>query len=303
VKNLIWKTKLTEMMGTKYPIIMGAFAIIGKAEFAAAFSNAGGFGIITALNYKTNDDFQNELDKMNKLTKQPWGVNFSVMPPYVVKNKQKSSWARDEDSYLDFVDIAIDAGVKVCTTSAYQAPKIGKKLHDAGCFWFHKCATMKHAISAENLGADATTIVGLEGTGFKNPNQNTTLVNVTMAKRLLKIPIIAAGGIGDARGYLAALAMGADAVCFGTAIMTTKESLASNMWKKRIINQDIFDQDFYKKIYHLQLKDSPVHSMAAGHCDKIISMKEFIEDKIIQNAEKILRSWGYGSNEVNTTSL
>ena len=282
---------------------MGAFAIIGKAEFAAAFSNAGGFGIITALNFRTNEEFRAELEKMNRLTQKPWGVNFSVMPPYVVKDKKKNSWARDEDSYLDFVDIAIDAGVKVCTTSAYQAPKIGKKLHDADCYWFHKCATMKHAISAENLGADAATIVGLEGTGFKNPNQNTTLVNVTMAKKLLKIPIIAAGGIGDARGFLAALAMGADAVCFGTAIMTTKESLASNIWKKRIISQDIFDKDYYKKIYHLQLRDSPVHSMAAGHCDKIIPMKEFIEEKIIKKAEEILRSWGYGSNEVNTTSL
>ncbi len=282
---------------------MGAFAIIGKAEFAAAFSNAGGFGIVTAINFRTNEEFQSELEKMNTLTDKPWGVNFSVMPPYVVKDKQKGSWVRDEDSYLEFVDIAIDAGVKVCTTSAYQAPKIGKKLHDAGCYWFHKCATMKHAISAESLGVDAATIVGLEGTGFKNPNQNTTLVNVTMAKKLLKIPIIAAGGIGDARGFLAALAMGADAVCFGTAIMTTKESLASNIWKKRIINQDIFDKDYYKKIYHLQLRDSPVHSMAAGHCDEILSMKEFIEEKIIKKAEDILRSWGFGSNEVNTTSV
>ena len=71
MNRLIWKTKLTEMMSTKYPIIMGAFAIIGKAEFAAAFSNAGGFGIITALNFRTNEEFQSELDKMNNLTKNP----------------------------------------------------------------------------------------------------------------------------------------------------------------------------------------------------------------------------------------
>ena len=301
MKNLIWKTKLTVMMGTKYPIIMGAFAIIGKAEFAAAFSNAGGFGIITALNYKTNKEFQNELNNMNNLTDKPWGVNFSVMPPYVVK--ERGDWLRDEKSYLDFVDIAVDAGVKVCTTSAYQAPEIGKKLHDAGCYWFHKCATMKHATSAESLGADAVTIVGLEGTGFKNPNQHTTLVNMTMAKKLLKIPVIAAGGIGDARGFLSALAMGADAVCFGTAIMTTKECPASSLWKKRILNQDIFDENYYKKIFHLQLRDSPIHSMASGHCDKIISLKEFIEEKIIQNAEKILRTWGYKGEELNTTLL
>lgn len=300
MRSLIWKTKLTEMMGTKYPIIMGAFAIIGRAEFAAAFSNAGGYGIITALNYKTNEEFQTELDKMKELTKKPWGVNFSVMPPYVIKNRD--SWVRDEESYLDFVDIAIDAGVKVCTTSAYQAPNIGKKLHDAGCYWFHKCATMKHAISAESLGADAVTIVGLEGTGFKNPNQNTTLVNMTMAKKLIKIPVIAAGGIGDARGFLSALAMGADAVCFGTAIMTTKECPASTSWKKRILNQDIFDEKYYKKVYHLQLRDSPIHSMASGHCDKIIPIKEFIEEKIIHNAENILKSWGFKGEEIKFNS-
>ena len=134
----------------------------------------------------------------------------------------------------------------MCTTSAYQAPRIGKKLHDAGCYWFHKCATMKHALSAEKAGADAVTIVGLEGTGFKNPLQNTTLINMTMAKKLLKVPVIAAGGIGDARGFLAALSMGADAVCFGTAIIPTKESPASDSWKKALITQDIFDEKFYK---------------------------------------------------------
>ena len=117
-----------------------------------------------------------------------------------------------------------------------------------GCVWFHKSATVKHAISAEKAGADAVTIVGLEGTGFKNPNQNTTLINMTMARRLIKVPLIAAGGIGDARGFLAALAMGADAVCFGSAIMATKESPASETWKKQVLHQDIFDEKFYKKI-------------------------------------------------------
>jgi nitronate monooxygenase len=292
---MIWKTKITEMMGTKYPIIMGAFAIIGKAEFAAPFSEAGGLGIITALNYKNGEDFREELKKMKKLTDKPFGVNFSIMPPYFIKERG----GRDEEFYLDFTDIAIEEDVKVCTTSAYQAPKIGKKLKDAGCYWFHKCTTLKHAASAQKVGADAVTIVGLEGTGFKNPNQNTTLINMTMAKKLLKIPLIAAGGIGDARGFLAALAMGADAVCFGSAIMATTESLAPKSWKKNCIEQDIFDEKFYKKIYHLQLKDSPIHSMAVGHCDEIVSIKEFIEDKV-NGAEEILKSWGFEGREFNT---
>lgn len=292
---MIWKTRITDMTRTRYPIVMGAFALIGRAEFAAAFSNAGGFGIITALNFKTNEDFKAELEKMHPLTDKPWGVNFSIMPPYLIE--QRGGKGRSEESYLEFLETAIDAGVKVCTTSAYQAPKIGKRLHEAGCYWFHKCTTMGHAQSAEKLGADAVTIVGLEGTGFKNPFQNTTLINITMAKKLLNIPTIAAGGVGDARGFLACLAMGAEAVCFGSAIIPTKECTASEFWKKKIIKQDIFDEKFYKKIFHLQLKDSPIASMAVGHCDKIITIKEFIEDKIIGQTELILKSWGISGEE------
>ncbi len=292
---MIWKTNITEMIGIKYPIIMGAFAGVGRAEFAAAFSNAGGLGIITALNYNTNKVFQNEIDKMKNLTDKPFGVNFSIMPPIMAKKHPK---ARTEETYIEFLDIAIEAGVKIFTTSAYQANEIGKKLNDNGCYWFHKCTTLKHAISAEKSGANAITLVGVEGTGFKNPLQNTTLVNVTMAKKLLSIPIIAAGGIGDARGFLAALAMGADAVCFGTAIMATKECGVSQNYKKKLINQDIFEEDFYRQIFHHELKDKSIYSMAAGHIDKVVSLKEFI-DNIIKEAENILNSWGFKGNQLN----
>jgi NAD(P)H-dependent flavin oxidoreductase YrpB (nitropropane dioxygenase family) len=159
---------------------------------------------------------------------------------------------------------------------------------------------MKHAKAAENEGADAITLVGLEGTGFKNPVQNTTLVNITMARRLLSLPIIAAGGIGDARGFLGALAMGADAVCLGSSIIATTESLASKNWKEQILNQDIFDEKYYKKIYHLELKDSAIASMAVGHCDEILSLKEFVQDKIMSKAEQILKTWGFDKDVFST---
>ncbi len=294
---MIWTTKITKMMNTEYPIIMGAFAIIGKAEFAAAFSNAGGLGIITALNFKTPEEFQEEIDKMKQLTNKPYGVNFTVWPPQV---RQRSGRSQSEESYFDFVDIALDAGVKVITTSAYKAARIGERVHNAGCVWFHKSATVRHAISAERVGADAVTIVGLEGTGFKNPTQNTTLINMTMARKLIKIPLIAAGGIGDARGFLAALAMGADAVCFGSSIMATKESPASESWKNQVLHQDIFDEKFHKKIFHLELRDSPIGSMSVGHVTEETTINEFI-DNIISNAEKILRKWGFERNEINTS--
>ncbi|MFX0026113.1 MAG: NAD(P)H-dependent flavin oxidoreductase [Candidatus Hermodarchaeota archaeon] len=291
-----WKTKITQLTGIKYPVIMGAFAGVGRARFAAKFSDAGGLGIITALNFSTKDEFREELHTMKNLTNKPFGINFSIMPPEMAKRVINP---KNEKFYLDFLDIALENEVKIFTTSAYQAPNIGKKIHNAGGLWFHKCTTLKHAQSAENLGADAITIVGLEGTGFKNPLQNTTLVNITMAKKLLKVPIIAAGGIGDARGFLAALAMGADAVCFGTAIMATEECGAPNSYKKRLIHQDIFDSKYHKKIFHYQLKDKAIWSPAAGHIQEIIPLKSFISN-IISDAEKILRSWGYRGQEFST---
>ncbi len=120
-----------------------------------------------------------------------------------------------------------------------------------------------------------------------------------MAKKLLKVPIIAAGGIGDVRGFIGALAMGADAVCFGTAIMSCTESPYSEKYKKKLITHDIYDDDYYKKIYHLELKDSPIGSMALGHCDEVIPLKEFIRVRIINKAETILKSWGFSGDLID----
>lgn len=292
---MIWKTRITQMTRVKYPLIMGAFAVIGRAEFASAFSNADGLGIITAMAYPKIESFQSEIENMMKLTDKPFGVNFTIPPPYLLKKRS----GRTEESYYDFLNLAIDMGVKVFTTSAYQAPGLGNKIKDAGGYWFHKCATMKHAIAAQKRGADAVTLVGLEGAGFKNPTQNTTLVNVTMARRLLNIPIIAAGGIGDARGFLGALAMGADAVCLGSSIIATLESPASKNWKDQILSQDIFDEKYYRKIFHLELKDSPIASMAIGHIKEILPINEFI-DNIINETEHILKNWGFKSATFNT---
>ncbi|MHA1143136.1 MAG: NAD(P)H-dependent flavin oxidoreductase [Candidatus Helarchaeota archaeon] len=289
-----WKTRITEMTKTEFPIIQGAFAIFGKRTFAAPVSEAGGLGIITAHNFQTARAFQKELKKMKELTQKPFGVNFSIAPPGHTR-------LVPEELLLDYVDIALDEGVKIITTSAYKAAEIGKKVHaKQGCFWFHKCATMKHALAAQRHGADAVTIVGLEGTGFKNPLQNTTLINMTLARKAgITVPLIAAGGIGDARGFLAALAMGADAVCFGTKLMGTTEFPARGNFKQRLVEMDSFNEDFYKKIYHGKLRDSPIASMAVGFIDRIISIKEFIDGVMIE-AEKILRAWGFSGDTFTT---
>ena len=291
---MIWKTKITPITKTKYPLIMAAFAGLGKTKFASSFSNAGGLGIITALNYKLNN-FKNELEKMQNLTDKPFGVNLTVVPPGV---RFGDGNITNED-YLEYLEVAINQGVNIFTTSAFQATFLGNRIREAGCYWFHKCSLMRHAISAEKAGANAVTLVGMEAAGFKNPYQHTTLVNLTMGKKLLSIPIIAAGGIGDARGFLGALVMGAEAVCLGTAILTTKESPLSEEMKESWMNTDIFTEDYHRRLYHLMLGPTRVPSSAIGFQKEIIPLKAFIEN-IINEAEEILKSRGFSKEEFIT---
>ena len=291
-----WKTKLTQILDIKYPLVMGAFGGWGKAEFASTFSNAGGLGIIAALNFPNPKDFRKDIQKMKQLTTKPFGINLSL-PHHILNDNEEGK--KTKKRYLDYVDIALNENCSIFTTSGYKASFIGKKVHEAGGLWFHKCVLIKHAISAEEEGVDGVTLVGLEGTGFKNPLTNSTLVNITLARKMLKIPIIAAGGIGDARGFLSALAMGADAVCLGTALMVTRECPVPERIKEKWLNLDIYDEQFHEKIYKYNVKNFMAPSTAIGHHNEIIPMKTLIEE-MIKKAENILLSWGFDNNEINT---
>lgn len=292
---MIWNTRITQLIRIKYPLVMGAFGGWGKSEFASKFSNAGGLGIIAALNFPDPADFKNDIQRMKTFTDKPFGINLSL--PH---HKLKEDDIKTKDRYLKYIDVALNQDCKIFTTSGYRASFIGKRVHESGAYWLHKCVLIKHAISAEKEGADGVTLVGLEGTGFKNPLSHSTLINITIAKRLLNIPLIAAGGIGDARGFLAALAMGADAVCLGTALMTSEECPVSQDIKERWINLNIFSEDFYDRIYHYNLKNFMAPSTAIGHRRKIIPLKTLIEE-IITEAQNILKSWGFNNTQINTT--
>jgi nitronate monooxygenase len=268
---------------------MAAFARYGRIEFAAAYSNAGGLGITTAMSYEISD-FKNALKKMNDLTTFPYGVNITVNPD------------GDKAVYLKYLEVAINAGVSIYTTSAYQAPYIGERIHEAGCLWFPKCPLMRHAISAQEAGADAITLMGMESAGNKNPFQHTTLINLTMGRRLLKVPMIAAGGLGDARGFLGALAMGADAVCLGSAILITEESPFLRERKEERINTDIFTEDYHRNLYHRRYGGTRVPSPSVGFQSKIIPLRNMIEN-IMNESELILRSWGFDKEEFSTITL
>jgi nitronate monooxygenase len=283
-----WKTRITEMCGCTYPIIQGAFAGFGKSDLAGPVSQAGGFGIITAHALGNAQKLRQDIQNGKMLTDKPFGVNFTILPGIF-----------PEDYYDKMVEVTIDEGISTIFTSAYKTKKIGDRVHEAGLNWIHKVATMKHALAAEKHGADAVVIVGLEGTGFKNPLQNTTMINMVMANRVLKIPFIAAGGIGDARGFLAALAMGAQGVYIGTGFMATKECPISEEVKQRLVEQSSFDPELYPKLYHHKLQESVCGSMTVGVIKKTITVQEFIGN-LIENAENNVREWGFTGDIFST---
>jgi len=217
------------MLGIEYPIIQGAFHGFGTSALASAVSEAGGLGMITAHALKTPQGLREDIHRLKSKTDKPFGVNITI------------SLCQDIDK---MIDVIIDEQVPMVETSVYRADKYGKRLQAAGVKWIHKVATVKHALSAEAQGADAVVIIGLEGTGFKNPVQLPTLIAIPWAVRQIKIPVIAGGGIGDSHGFMAALSMGAEAVYMGTAFMATKECPISDHYKQILVKGNPTDPKF-----------------------------------------------------------
>jgi NADH:quinone reductase (non-electrogenic) len=271
------ENELTLLLGIKYPIIQGAMGLpnTGTSRIAVPVSEAGGLGMLTTVAYKNPEIFRKDLRKARAATDKPIAVNFTLF-------KEKGFWYDFHEAYLR---IALDEGVRIAFTSAYDGSPIGKIFKESGGVWIHKCATIRHAVSIVQKGPDAVVIVGLEGSGFKSPEQNSTLINMTAGRRLMNIPLIAAGGIADGYGLVGALAMGASGVYIGTGFMATKEFPISDKVKERILKQKITDGEYVQKIY--KMKHSAMPSLAVGVIDSIPTVKEFIE-KIMTEANEVI---------------
>jgi NAD(P)H-dependent flavin oxidoreductase YrpB (nitropropane dioxygenase family) len=218
-----WNTGITALLGSKYPIIEGAYGGFGTSALAVAVSEAGGFGIITAGALRTPERLRDDIRRVKSMTDKPFGVNLSLAIM----------------SYPDEMrEVAIEEGVPVVETAGPRPDEHGRRLKEAGVKWIHKVGAVRHALAAERRGADAVMIVGLDGVGFKGPLQLPGLVAIPWAAKQIKIPIIASGGIGDARGFLAALALGAEGVSLGTAFMATKECPISDRYKQALVDGD-----------------------------------------------------------------
>jgi len=214
------KTELCELLGIKYPLIQGAMILISNAELAAAVSNAGGLGVIS-FNTAGRDPeaLRAELRKAKSLTDRPFGVNFPI----------------DEELIISYIQVAIEEGVQVATTSAGRPIVYTGLLKDAGMKVLHVVGAVRHAIAAQEAGVDAIIAEGYEAGGHNAPDELTTMALVPQVVDAVQIPVVAAGGIADGRGLVAALALGAKGVQIGTRFIATPECGAHPAYKQAII--------------------------------------------------------------------
>jgi len=317
-----WKTRLTELLNCDYPILQAALSRIGNWKFAAAVSEAGAHGCLTAAVSMTPEKLREDIRRCKDATDKDFSVNITIgMCPHI-----------DE-----MLDVVLDEGIEVIETAVFTADEYGKRIKDAGRKWIHKTATLKHALHAQKQGADALILVGLEGIGFKNIQQLPTMTTIAWASRHINVPIIAAGGIGDARTFLGSLALGAEGVMMGTAFMATRECPISDRFKEKMVNafpdnphlrnrvlappnpgayeavmkkrDEMPLPNWLTALERVMLKHddweiapemwnedydrlSSMMSFGVTYVDKIPTVKEFV-DNIIEGADNIINGWEF----------
>jgi NAD(P)H-dependent flavin oxidoreductase YrpB (nitropropane dioxygenase family) len=207
----MFKTRITELFGIKYPITQGGMMWISRAELVAAVSNAGGLGIITAFTFPTPQELAAEIKKTRELTDRPFGVNITLLP---------TLRPVDIDGYVNAV---IDSGVKIVETAGRSPEPYMERLKAAGVKVIHKCTAIRFARTAQRIGCDAVSIDGFECAGAPGEEDVTSLVLIPLTIDAVEIPVIASGGFGDGRGLVAALALGASGINMGTRFMATQE--------------------------------------------------------------------------------
>jgi len=218
-----FKTWLTETFGCAYPIIQGGLGYLSDAELVAAVSNAGCLGTLTTYQYKTADNVRAEIQRVRKLTDKPFGANINLFPAYSVVDTKSIAEVVAEEK-LPFVE------------TAGRAPEkwLIDMLHQAGTKVIHKVPSVRFAVHVQESGVDAVTMIGFEGGGHPGIEEVSSMVLVPCAVDSTKLPIIAAGGVADGRGLVAALALGAQGVLMGTRFMMTKECKIHDNLKRRL---------------------------------------------------------------------
>jgi len=216
------------MLGIKHPIIQGGMHYVGYAELAAAVSNAGGLGLITALTQPTAEDLRKEIRKAKTLLNPGCqvGVNLTLLP------------ALAPPDYPAYTRVVVEEGIKVVETAGASPEEMIKALKAHGIIVIHKCVAVRHALSAVKYGADIISMDGFECGGHPGNDDVGNMVLLPKAARKLPVPFLASGGIADGKQLAGALAMGCDGVNMGTRFMATVEAPIVDGIKQALIDTD-----------------------------------------------------------------
>lgn len=217
------KTRITELFGIEHPIIQGGMHFVGLAELAAAVSNAGGLGLITALTQKTPELLAREIAKCREMTDKPFGVNLTFLPTLA------------SPPYPEYIAAIAEGGVKIVETAGRSPEQYMPMFKEAGIKVIHKCTSVRHALKAESIGCDAVSVDGFECGGHPGEDDVPNMILLPRAADELTVPFVASGGMADARSLVAALAMGADGINMGTRFVATKDAPVHENVKQAIV--------------------------------------------------------------------
>lgn len=210
----LFKTRVTEDLGILHPIIQGGMMWVSQPELVAAVSEAGGLGVLTALTFETAEGLADAIARTRALTDRPFGVNLTFLPTLVPKD------------YGSLIDVIVDEGITIVETAGRNPEPYLDRIKAGGARVIHKCTSVRFARKAESIGCDFVSIDGCECAGHPGEDDVTSLVLIPVTVDAVKIPVIASGGFADARGLVAALALGAEAMNLGTRFVATREAPA-----------------------------------------------------------------------------
>jgi len=219
-------TRITQILGIEHPIVQGGMMWVGTAEMASAVSNAGGLGIITALTCPTPDALRAEIERCRTLTDKPFGVNLTLLP------------SLNPPPYGEYRRAIIESGITIVETAGHNPREHVEDFKSHGITVLHKCTAVRHALSAERMGADIISIDGFECAGHPGEDDIPGLILIPAAADRVKVPLLASGGFGDGRGLVAALALGAEGINMGTRFCATQEAPIHPDIKRMLVEGD-----------------------------------------------------------------
>ncbi|MFD1735655.1 NAD(P)H-dependent flavin oxidoreductase [Bacillus salitolerans] len=250
-----WDTKVSNLLNIEYPIIQGGLAYLAYADLAAAVSNAGGLGQITAMSLDSPEALREEIRKVRLKTNKPFGVNYAI--------------GQHGRPFEHMLQVAIDEKVPVISMTGGNPAPVFKLLEGVDTKKLVLVAARRQAEKAEELGADAVMVVGQEGGGHLGKLDIGTMVLVPQVVDAVKIPVIASGGIGDGRGLMAALSLGAEGIEMGTRFIATKECIhASDVYKQRLVEGTENDTTVIKRSL-----GAPARAITNKWTDKILEIE------------------------------